>query len=219
TGPVAAAVGAAFNRSTLLTHAEQPTDDPADFYRDEVSNRYAAVFHENTEDGKAYGFAFDDVADFASYVQDHGPSAFAVTLTAFCPTTGRPRGTNPGVGPYFASPAIRPSGPSGAAAKKRSTSVTSSRRAGSHTGLRSLSTIWARTPSTRSGEVRAAQEIRYSCSRTADRFGNRRARRNASRVTFTEVGDLLKIVSAAFAASGSPCERRRDTISSTVSAP
>ena len=83
TGPVAAAVGAAFNRSTLLTHAEQPTDDPADFYRDEVSNRYAAVFHENTEDGKAYGFAFDDVADFASYVQDHGPSAFAVTLTAF----------------------------------------------------------------------------------------------------------------------------------------
>src|SRR5699024_5850235 len=188
TGPVAAAVGAAFNRSTVLTHAEQPTDDPADFYRDEVSNRYAAVFHENTEDGEAYGFAFDDVAGCASYAPRHGPSAFAGTPPAFWPTTAPARGTPPAVGPHVASPAIRPSGPSGAAAKKRATSVTSSRRAGSHTGLRSLSTIWARTPSTRSGEVRAAQELRYSCSRTAGRFGNCRARRNAFRVTFTEVG-------------------------------
>lgn len=83
TGPVAAIVGAALNRSTLLDHAEQPTNDPDGFYLDEVTNRYAAVFHEHTEDGKAYGFAFDDVEDFASYVQDHGPSAFAVTLTPF----------------------------------------------------------------------------------------------------------------------------------------
>ncbi|CAL9465483.1 hypothetical protein SUDANB121_02739 [Nocardiopsis dassonvillei] len=82
-GPVAAILGAALNRSTLLTSADQPTDDPSGFYRDEITNRYAAVFHENTVDGRAYGFAFDDVADFASYIQDHGAQRLEVTLTAF----------------------------------------------------------------------------------------------------------------------------------------
>ncbi|MFE1103028.1 beta-1,3-glucanase family protein [Nocardiopsis alba] len=83
TGPVAAIVGAALNRSTLADIAEQPTDDPAGFYLDEIANHYAAVFHEHTEDGKAYGFAFDDVADFASYVQDHAPAGLEITLTPF----------------------------------------------------------------------------------------------------------------------------------------
>lgn len=83
TGPVAAILGAAFNRSTLLTASDQPTNDPATFYQEEITNRYAGVFHENTEDGKAYGFAFDDVAGFASYVQDHSPAQFEITLTRF----------------------------------------------------------------------------------------------------------------------------------------
>ena len=83
TGPVAAIVGAALNRSTLLDSAEQPTNDPARFYLNEIANHYAAVFHEHTEDGKAYGFAFDDVEDFASYVQDHGAGALEITLTPF----------------------------------------------------------------------------------------------------------------------------------------
>jgi hypothetical protein len=39
------------------------------------------VLHGNTVDGKAYGFAYDDVAKFASYVQDGQPSRFIVTLT------------------------------------------------------------------------------------------------------------------------------------------
>ncbi|WP_067604587.1 beta-1,3-glucanase family protein [Nocardiopsis listeri] len=83
TGPVAAIVGAALNRSTLLDSAQQPTNDPAAFYLNEIANHYAAVFHEHTEDGKAYGFAFDDVEDFASYVQDHGATGLEITLTPF----------------------------------------------------------------------------------------------------------------------------------------
>jgi hypothetical protein len=35
------------------------------------------------EDGKAYGFAFDDVADFASYIQDTAPTGITLTLSAF----------------------------------------------------------------------------------------------------------------------------------------
>ncbi|GAA1416500.1 glycoside hydrolase family 64 protein [Streptomyces thermospinosisporus] len=83
TGPVAAVLGAAFNRTTLLSHPEQPTTEPGEFYRTELTNHYAKAMHEATEDGKAYGFAFDDVADFASYIQDTAPTGLRLTLTAF----------------------------------------------------------------------------------------------------------------------------------------
>ncbi|MFJ6085194.1 beta-1,3-glucanase family protein [Streptomyces sp. NPDC092369] len=83
TGPVAAVLGAGFNRSTLLSSATQPTTDPAAFYQGELTNHYAKAIHAATEDGKAYGFAFDDVADFASYIQDTAPTGFTLTLSAF----------------------------------------------------------------------------------------------------------------------------------------
>ncbi|MEU4006947.1 beta-1,3-glucanase family protein [Streptomyces pseudogriseolus] len=83
TGPVAAILGAGFNRSTLLSHTEQPTADPAQFYLTELTNHYSKAMHAATEDGKAYGFAFDDVADFASYIQDTAPTGLRLTLTSF----------------------------------------------------------------------------------------------------------------------------------------
>ncbi|MFG3203168.1 beta-1,3-glucanase family protein [Streptomyces sp. NPDC048192] len=83
TGPVAAVLGAAFNRSTLVSNPAQPTTDPATFYQAALTNHYARAVHAATVDGRAYGFAFDDVADFASYIQDTNPSALTLTLTAF----------------------------------------------------------------------------------------------------------------------------------------
>ncbi|EGX56506.1 glycosyl hydrolase [Streptomyces zinciresistens K42] len=83
TGPVAAVLGAGFNRTTLLSNPAQPTTDPAAFYRTALTNHYAAAMHAATEDGKAYGFAFDDVADFASYIQDTAPTGIRLTLTPF----------------------------------------------------------------------------------------------------------------------------------------
>lgn len=83
TGPVAAVLGAAFNRSTLRDVANQPTTDPDGFYQPTVTNVYSKVMHANTVDGRAYGFAFDDVAGQAAYVQDTAPTALGVTLTAF----------------------------------------------------------------------------------------------------------------------------------------
>ncbi|MGW1208207.1 beta-1,3-glucanase family protein [Streptomyces sp. NPDC002499] len=83
TGPVAAVLGAGFNRSTLLSSSDQPTTDPAAFYQGDLTNHYAKAIHAATEDGKAYGFAFDDVADFASYIQDTAPTGFTLTLSAF----------------------------------------------------------------------------------------------------------------------------------------
>ncbi|MET9445324.1 beta-1,3-glucanase family protein [Streptomyces sp. NPDC006610] len=83
TGPVAAVLGAGFNRSTLIGHPVQPTTNPADFYRTDLTNHYSKAIHAATEDGKAYGFAFDDVADFASYIQDTAPTGITLTLSAF----------------------------------------------------------------------------------------------------------------------------------------
>ncbi|MEV0638274.1 glycoside hydrolase family 64 protein [Streptomyces sp. NPDC050619] len=83
TGPVAAVLGAGFNRSTLLSAPAQPTTDAASFYRTDLTNHYAKAMHAATEDGKAYGFAFDDVADFASYIQDTAPTGIRLTLTPF----------------------------------------------------------------------------------------------------------------------------------------
>ncbi|AWN26506.1 beta-1,3-glucanase family protein [Streptomyces sp. NEAU-S7GS2] len=82
-GPVAAILGAALNRSTLISHATQPTTDPAAFYRQRLTNHYARAMHAATQDGKAYGFAFDDVAGFASYIEDGTPREITLTLTPF----------------------------------------------------------------------------------------------------------------------------------------
>jgi hypothetical protein len=83
TGPVAAILGAGFNRTTLHSAPAQPTTDPAAFYTPQVTNHYAKAMHAATADGKAYGFAFDDVADFASYIQDTAPTGVTLTLTPF----------------------------------------------------------------------------------------------------------------------------------------
>jgi hypothetical protein len=83
TGPVAAILGAAFNRTTLAAHPDQPTGDPAGFYRNDPVHAYSRAMHEAAVDGKAYGFAFDDVGGFASYIQDGAPQSVTLTLTPF----------------------------------------------------------------------------------------------------------------------------------------
>ncbi|MEU8684709.1 beta-1,3-glucanase family protein [Streptomyces sp. NPDC048611] len=82
-GPVAAVLGAALNRSTLASHAAQPTTDPAAFYQQRLTHHYAKAMHAATRDGRAYGFAFDDVSGFASYIEDTAPKEITLTLTPF----------------------------------------------------------------------------------------------------------------------------------------
>lgn len=83
TGPVAAALGAGFNRSVLTDSGAQPVADAGQYYQDGVTNHYARIMHENTVDGKAYGFAFDDVGEHASYIEDIAPTSMTVTMTPF----------------------------------------------------------------------------------------------------------------------------------------
>jgi hypothetical protein len=80
TGPIAAVLGAALNRTTLRDYASQPTTDPSTFYQQPQTNFYAAGLHQIHTDGKSYGFAFDDVGSFASYIQDSAATACTLTI-------------------------------------------------------------------------------------------------------------------------------------------
>jgi hypothetical protein len=79
-GPISRTLCAGFNRSTLLTDSDQPDTTPSDFYQDSVTNQYARAVHDQTADGKAYAFAFDDVGDQESLVHDGSPQQAYLTL-------------------------------------------------------------------------------------------------------------------------------------------
>lgn len=83
TGPVAATLGAGFNRGVLTVTGDQPVRDAGAYYKGAVTNHYSRIMHENTVDGKAYGFAFDDVCEHASYIEDPAPTSMTLTLTPF----------------------------------------------------------------------------------------------------------------------------------------
>lgn len=91
-GPIARTLCAALNRGTLGTIDTQPGGSGADFYRNGPTNQYAKLVHGNMADGKAYAFAFDDVGNFESLVNDGSPRSASITLNSFTgggsPTTG-----------------------------------------------------------------------------------------------------------------------------------
>ncbi|MFJ9907371.1 glycoside hydrolase family 64 protein [Streptomyces sp. NPDC101152] len=82
-GPISRTLCAGFNRSTLLVDPNQPDASSANFYQDAVTNQYARAIHAQMADGKAYAFAFDDVGDHESLVQDSAPQQAYLTLDPF----------------------------------------------------------------------------------------------------------------------------------------
>jgi glycosyl hydrolase family 64 (putative beta-1,3-glucanase)/ricin-type beta-trefoil lectin protein len=82
-GPISRTLCAALNRGTLGTVDTQPSTNAADFYKNNPTNTYAKVIHANMVDGKAYAFAFDDVANFESLVNDGDPRSAGIILSPF----------------------------------------------------------------------------------------------------------------------------------------
>jgi glycosyl hydrolase family 64 (putative beta-1,3-glucanase) len=82
-GPIARSLCAALIRGTLGTQAVEPSTDPATFYQGEPTNLYAKLIHANMADGKAYAFAFDDVANQESLVHSGDPTSIEITLSPF----------------------------------------------------------------------------------------------------------------------------------------
>lgn len=82
-GPISRTLCAAFHRGTLLANASQPDSSNANFYKDPASNHYSRAIHAQMADGKAYGFAFDDVGNHESLVHDANPQQGYITLDPF----------------------------------------------------------------------------------------------------------------------------------------
>ncbi|MCX4587627.1 glycoside hydrolase family 64 protein [Streptomyces sp. NBC_01481] len=79
-----ARIAAAFNRTTLLTHPDQPNGaTTADYYLDPATNHWSRVVHANTPIG--YAFPYDDVRpdgqpDVSGAAFDGNPRRFTVTV-------------------------------------------------------------------------------------------------------------------------------------------
>jgi hypothetical protein len=82
-GPISRTLCAGYNRSTLLLSSNHPHNVKADFYKDVVTNHYSRKIHAQMVDGKAYGFAFDDVGAHESLVHDGAPQVAYMTLDPF----------------------------------------------------------------------------------------------------------------------------------------
>ncbi|MEZ0109452.1 hypothetical protein ABH920_003466 [Catenulispora sp. EB89] len=98
-GTLIARISAAFNRSTLLIDANQPDgENPANYYRNAITNHYSRIAHAASLDGRGYGFPYDDVApnggtDQSGAVSDGNPTLLTVAVgggTATGPGGGGP---------------------------------------------------------------------------------------------------------------------------------
>ena len=82
-GPIARTLCAALHRTTLGRIDTQPGGGAADFYQGTLTNHYSRIVHQHMVDGRAYGFAFDDVQAQESLVHSGDPRAAGITLTPF----------------------------------------------------------------------------------------------------------------------------------------
>ncbi|MFE9627708.1 glycoside hydrolase family 64 protein [Streptomyces sp. NPDC006527] len=79
-----ARLAAGFNRSTLLTHPDQPNGPaPSDYYRDASTNHWARLVHAHTPIG--YAFPYDDVRpdgrpDVSGAAHDPNPRRFTLSV-------------------------------------------------------------------------------------------------------------------------------------------
>lgn len=55
-------------------------DDPATFYTASPANFYAKFWHDHAIDGKAYGFPYDDVGSYSTYVSHSDPDYMLVAI-------------------------------------------------------------------------------------------------------------------------------------------
>ncbi len=54
--------------------------DPSTFYLQDPADHYAKFWHDNGIDGKAYGFPYDDVGSYSTYISHHDPQYMLVAI-------------------------------------------------------------------------------------------------------------------------------------------
>jgi hypothetical protein len=102
---VGARVCAGINRGTLSTDGRavsdtQPVTDAAKFYQQDRSNLYSKVMHDNSVDGRAYGFSYDDVSDkYAPTIDEADPVSASMTVGPLTGGSSQPPKASPSTGP------------------------------------------------------------------------------------------------------------------------
>ena len=66
---------ARFSRAELNTWA-----NPATFYLEAPANFYAKFWHDNAISGKAYGFPYDDVGGYSTFIAHDDPRYMLVAI-------------------------------------------------------------------------------------------------------------------------------------------
>ncbi len=77
-GAIQARISAAFNRHVMENSSLW--DDPASFYKVRPSNFYSKFMHDIAINGKAYGFAYDDVGDFSGALWSYNARAVVIDI-------------------------------------------------------------------------------------------------------------------------------------------
>ncbi len=83
-----AQICAELHRGTLSTptrtaYDHQPVLDASLFYKAPQTDLYSKIIHDSMVNGKAYGFAYDDVNDFSPSINQPNPASATLTLTPF----------------------------------------------------------------------------------------------------------------------------------------
>jgi hypothetical protein len=91
-------------RGTMGTSDVEPVYTASSFYKNSSPNHYSRIIHENMVDGRAYGFAYDDVGHFESLVNDGDPQQAGIIMSPFGadgpqPPTNQPPVTQPPANP------------------------------------------------------------------------------------------------------------------------
>ena len=79
-------------RGTLGSSTQEPVYDANQFYKNSTPNHYSRIIHANMVDGRAYGFAYDDVGGFESLVHDGDPQQAGIIMSPFGEDQNPPAG-------------------------------------------------------------------------------------------------------------------------------
>jgi hypothetical protein len=85
-GALIARISAAFNRTTLLIDSNQPdNENPANYYKNSITNHYARIVHAANADRRGYAFPYDDVAptggaDQSGAISSGSPTLWTITV-------------------------------------------------------------------------------------------------------------------------------------------
>ncbi len=135
-------------RGTLGSSTQEPVLDANAFYKSSAPNHYSRIIHANMVDGRAYGFAYDDVGGFESLVHDGDPQRAGIVLSPF-----GAGGNPPAQPPATTPPATRPP-TTGPTAQPPTTSPTTAPPAGG---------TWAPNTAYATGQVVTYNGRRYQC--------------------------------------------------------